>query len=73
MVSGDISRFTPAVSNTSALPDFEDIERFPCLATCPPADATTKALAVETLNSPELSPPVPQVSKDVLALKFLLQ
>ena len=40
----------PAASSTSALPDFEDIERFPCFATFPPAAATTKAEAVEILN-----------------------
>ncbi|SFV83061.1 hypothetical protein MNB_SUP05-12-233 [hydrothermal vent metagenome] len=60
--SGLMSRFTPAASKTSALPDLEEIERLPCLATWPPAAATTKAQAVEILNKPKPSPPVPQVS-----------
>ena len=57
-----MSRLTPAASKTSALPDLDEIERLPCLATWPPALATTNAHAVEILNKPSPSPPVPQVS-----------
>ena len=53
---------TPRCSSTSADPQRELIERLPCFATCTPAPATTNAAAVETLNVPEASPPVPQVS-----------
>ena len=53
---------TPKASRTSALPLLLDIDRLPCLATCAPAPAITIATAVETLNVPEPSPPVPQVS-----------
>src|SRR5207247_2067485 len=42
-----------------------DIERLPCLATLRPAPATTNAVAVEMLNVPEASPPVPQVSTSI--------
>ena len=61
-------RLTPADSKTSALPDFDEIERLPCLATLPPAAATTNAEAVEILNNPSPSPPVPQVSTRYLLL-----
>jgi len=44
-----------------ALPDLLDTDRLPCLH-APPAAATTMALAVEILNVPAESPPVPQVS-----------
>src|SRR5262245_19521469 len=68
--SGDKVRFTPSVSTTSAEPQSEaplspDIERLPCLATLSPAPATTNAVAVETLNVPEASPPVPHVSTSI--------
>src|SRR5215470_2394753 len=68
--SGDKLRFTPRVSTTSAEPQSEaplspDIERLPCLATLSPAPATTNAVAVETLNVPEASPPVPHVSTSI--------
>ena len=68
--SGVIWRFTPRASTTSAEPQSEaplrpDIERLPCLATLSPAPATTNAVAVETLNVPEASPPVPQVSMSI--------
>ena len=53
---------TPSVSTTSAEPQSDDTERFPCLATRSPAPATTKAVAVETLKVPAASPPVPHVS-----------
>ncbi len=41
---------TPSASNTSALPQVEDTERPPCLATFAPAAAATKAETVETLK-----------------------
>ena len=53
---------TPRASSTSALPQRLEIERLPCLATRTPAAAATSAAAVETLNVPRPSPPVPQVS-----------
>ena len=62
MTSGLKLRFIPAASRTSALPDFDEIDRLPCFATLPPAAATTKADAVDILNKPRPSPPVPQVS-----------
>ena len=46
----------------SADPDFELIERFPCLATIAPALAAIIAALVEILRVPLISPPVPQVS-----------
>ena len=55
-------KLTPAASNTSALPVEDDTLRLPCLATLPPAAATTNAAAVETLKILAPSPPVPQVS-----------
>ena len=42
--------FAPRASSTSALPDFLDTERLPCLATAAPPPATTNATAVETLG-----------------------
>ena len=56
------SKLTPATSNKSALPQVLDTERLPCLATCPPAAATTNAQVVEILKVLAPSPPVPQVS-----------
>jgi hypothetical protein len=53
---------TPNSVSTSAEPDFEVIERFPCFATGTPAPATTKDAAVEILNVPLASPPVPHIS-----------
>ena len=53
---------TPAASSTSALPERPETERLPCFATLAPAPAATSALAVEMLNVPLVSPPVPQVS-----------
>src|SRR3990172_5056264 len=61
-LAGGSSRLIPSVSTTSAEPHREETERLPCLATFSPAPATTKAVAVETLNVPAASPPVPQVS-----------
>ena len=60
--SGDRSIRAPAASSTSALPLAPDAARLPCYAMFPPAPATTKAAAVEILNVPIPSPPVPQVS-----------
>ena len=60
--SGARSSRTPAASSTSALPERPETERLPCFATRTPAPAATSALAVEILNVPLASPPVPQVS-----------
>ena len=60
--SGLIPNDTPAASSTSALPQLLDMDLLPCLATGSPAPATTKAVVVDTLNVPDPSPPVPQVS-----------
>jgi hypothetical protein len=68
MTSGLKLRFIPAASRTSALPDFDEMDRLPCFATLPPAAATTKAEAVDILNNPRPSPPVPQVSTRYSAL-----
>src|SRR2546422_3162655 len=54
--------FAPSASSTSALPDFDDTERLPCLATRAPAPAATNMAAVEILNVCEASPPVPTTS-----------
>ena len=56
------SMFTPSAASTSELPDLDDAARLPCLATGTPQAATTMAAPVDTLNVPEASPPVPQVS-----------
>ena len=58
-------------SSRSALPQPAGpvMERLPCLATCTPAPATTKAATVEMLNVPAPSPPVPQVSTSGLPRK----
>jgi len=61
-ISGAMARFTPSASRTSALPQWEETARLPCLATTTPAAATTKAVVVETLKVPEPSPPVPTIS-----------
>jgi len=53
---------TPRASRTSALPHLLEMDRLPCLATFAPAPAATRADAVEMLNVPVPSPPVPQVS-----------
>ena len=47
---------------TSELPAWDETARLPALATGTPAAATTRATAVEMLNVPRTSPPVPQVS-----------
>ena len=53
---------TPSASITSAEPHLELMLRLPCLATRTPAPAITRAVAVEMLKVPLVSPPVPQVS-----------
>src|SRR5262252_8341531 len=53
ILTGLSSMTMPRASTTSAEPHNEDSERFPCLATLSPAPATTKAVAVDTLNVPE--------------------
>ena len=62
MRSGARSSFTPSACSTSALPQWLETERLPCLATATPAPATTNAAVVEMLKVPARSPPVPQVS-----------
>ena len=52
----------PNSSKTWEDPDFDDRALFPCFATIAPAPAATNVTAVEILNVPELSPPVPHVS-----------
>ena len=66
--SGPRSIRTPNASNTSALPQRLVAERLPCFATDAPAAAATIPAAVETLNVPALSPPVPQVSTACVAI-----
>ncbi len=53
---------TPSASITSAEPHLELMLRLPCLATRTPAPAIVRAVAVEMLKVPLVSPPVPQVS-----------
>ena len=52
----------PMPSIKSALPHFEEIDRFPCLITGMPALATMNETKVEILKLCALSPPVPQRS-----------
>src|SRR3990170_2814357 len=59
---------TPSASSTSAAPDRRETARFPCLATYPPAAATTNAVVVEMLNVLRRSPPVPTTSMSTSAL-----
>lgn len=49
-------------SSTSALPQRLDTERLPCLATLPPAAATSTDAPVEIFTLPMPSPPVPTMS-----------
>ena len=65
VAAGGRSRRMPQASSRSALPHWLEIERLPCLATCTPVPATTKAATVEMLNVSQPSPPVPQVSSRV--------
>jgi hypothetical protein len=58
-LAGVRSRLTPRVSTTSADPQRLETERLPCLATFSPAPATTSAVAVDTLNVADASPPGP--------------
>jgi hypothetical protein len=60
--AGASMMLAPSASSTSALPDFDDTERLPCLATRAPAAAATNIDAVEMLNVCEASPPVPTMS-----------
>src|SRR5438034_7467586 len=60
--------FAPSASRTSALPDFDDTERLPCLAPRAPAPAATNTAAVEMLNVCDASPPVPTTSSSVSRL-----
>ncbi len=60
--SGVRLMLAPSASMTSALPDFDDTARLPCLATRAPAAAQTKVAAVEMLNVYAASPPVPTTS-----------
>jgi hypothetical protein len=60
--SGVRLMFTPSASSTSALPDFDDTLRLPCLAIFAPAAAATNIDAVEMLKVCEPSPPVPTMS-----------
>src|SRR5690554_5115291 len=66
--SGVRPRLMPACSIRSALPLLEETARLPCLATKPPAAATTKAEAEDTLNRLAPSPPVPTMSTKGSAL-----
>ncbi len=56
------SMSTPRARRTSALPERELTEWFPCLATFAPAAAARIAAVVEMLKVPAPSPPVPAVS-----------
>ena len=62
ILAGLSSILMPSVSTTSADPHSEVTLRLPCLATRTPAPATANAVAVDMLNVPLTSPPVPQVS-----------
>ena len=55
-------RSTPSASRQSAVPDFEDAARFPCLTMRTPAAATTMAAIVEMFTVLARSPPVPTMS-----------
>src|SRR6185312_1139020 len=63
--AGGSMMLAPSASSTSALPDFDDTERPPCLATRAPAAAATNIDAVEMLNVADASPPVPTMSSRV--------
>src|SRR5690554_1901938 len=67
--SASRSRWMPATAKRSALPEEDETPRLPCLATCPPAAATTKLEAVETLNRLAPSPPVPTMSTTLSTLR----
>src|SRR6185437_8803610 len=57
--AGARSMRAPSASSTSALPDFDDTLRPPCLAMRAPAAAATNIEAVEMLKLEAPSPPVP--------------
>ena len=59
IAAGLTERSTPSAESTSEEPDELETERLPCLAMRPPAPATTKVAAVDTLNRLAPSPPVP--------------
>jgi hypothetical protein len=52
----------PRASSTSALPDLEEADLFPCLTTVTPAAAATIAAIVEMFTEKDRSPPVPTTS-----------
>ena len=54
----------PSALKTSAEPQFEVIDLFPCFATGIPNADNTNATAVEIFSENLPSPPVPQVSID---------
>ena len=60
--AGLSSSFTPFASSMSALPTVLEAARLPCFATFTPQAAVTTAAAVEMLNVPIPSPPVPTTS-----------
>ena len=62
MAAGGRSMAMPSASSTSAEPLCELAARLPCLATAAPEAAATMAAAVEMLNVPIPSPPVPTTS-----------
>jgi len=59
ITSGDTAKFTPSSDSTSEEPLELETDRLPCFAMRPPAAATTKVAAVDTLNKSAPSPPVP--------------
>ena len=61
--SGGRSMLAPRASSTSAAPHLLLAALLPCFATGTPQDATTKADVVDMLNDPDLSPPVPTISR----------
>ena len=62
LLVGVAAMLTPRAVSTSDEPDFDEMARFPCLATFSPAPAATKPTAVEMFNVCSPSPPVPQTS-----------
>ena len=65
---GERYNLAPNADRKSEHPDLEVCALFPCLATGTPHAATTNAAAVEILNVPSPSPPVPAVSIDPLGV-----
>ena len=62
IAGGVVSIVTPSASSTSALPERDVNDRFPCFATRTPIPAATNAAAVEMLKVDSDPPPVPHVS-----------